>query len=62
MNRIGDQLRGDSQQALSMAGLKWRNSNQHLIDRICDHLSNGQSLDNSGLDYETLCDNSVFRD
>ncbi len=49
------QFRGDSQQAFSMASLKRRNFNQHLIDRICDHLANGQSLDKSSPDYEALC-------
>ena len=46
---------GDSQQAFSMLSLKRRNFNQHLIDRICDHLANGQSLDKSSPDYEALC-------
>jgi len=54
------QYRVDSQQAFSMASLKRRNFNQHLIDRICDHLANGQSLDKSSPDYEALCNYGVI--
>ena len=54
------QLRGDSQQVFSMASLKRRCFNQHLIDRIYDHLANGQSLDKSSPDYEALCNYGVI--
>jgi hypothetical protein len=46
---------GNGGQAFSMASLKRRAFNQHLIDRICEHLANGQSLEKSSPDYETLC-------
>ena len=38
---------GHGDQAFSMASLKRRAFNQHLVDRICEHLANGQS----GLDH-----------
>ena len=46
---------GHCDQAFSMASLKRRVFNQHLIDRICEHLANGQSLEKSSPDYEELC-------
>src|SRR5947209_3138574 len=46
---------GNGDQAFSMASLKRRVFNQHLIDRICEHLANGQSLEKSSPDYEALC-------
>ena len=46
---------GNSDQAFSMASLKRRAFNQHLVDRICEHLANGQSLEKSSPDYEALC-------
>lgn len=49
------QLTGDSQQVFSMRSIKRRNFNAHLIDRICDHLDNGLSLDKSSPEYESLC-------
>ncbi len=51
----------DSQQVFSMASLKRRNFNQHLIDLICNHLANEQSLDKSSPDYEALCNYGVIR-
>ena len=56
------QYRVDSQQSFSMASLKRRNFNQHLIDRIYDHLANGQSLDKSSPDYEALCNYGEIRE
>ena len=41
---------GHSESAFSMASLKRRAFNQHLLDRICAHLANGQSLDKSSPD------------
>jgi hypothetical protein len=46
---------GNGNQALSMASLKRRAFNQHLIDRICEHVANGQSLAKTSPDYEALC-------
>jgi hypothetical protein len=53
---------GHGDQAFSMASLKRRAFNQHLIDRICEHLANGQSLEKSSLDYETLCHYGTIAD
>jgi hypothetical protein len=52
--------RGD--QAFSMASLKRRAFNQHLVDRICKHLANGQSLEKSSPDYEALCNYGIIDD
>ena len=53
---------GHCGQAFSMARLKRRAFNQHLIDRICEHLANGQSLEKSSPDYETLCNYGIIAD
>jgi hypothetical protein len=53
---------GNGDQAFSMASLKRRAFNQHLIDRICAHLANGQSLEKSSPDYETLCHYGIIAD
>ena len=53
---------GNGDQAFSMASLKRRAFNQHLIDRICEHLANGQSLEKSSPDYETLCNYGIIAD
>jgi hypothetical protein len=45
---------------MSMASLKRRAFNQHLLDRICEHLANGQSLEKSSPDYEALCNYGVI--
>lgn len=44
----------------SMASLKRRAFNQHLIERICAHLADGQSLEKSSPDYEALCNYGVI--
>jgi len=49
------QQRGHTEQSFSMASLKRRAFNPHLIDRIGEHLANGQSLEKSSPDYEVLC-------
>ena len=49
------QQRGHTNQAFSMASLKRRAFNQHLIDRICEHLTQGHRLEKSSPDYEKLC-------
>ena len=53
---------GNGNQAFSMASLKRRAFHQHLIDRICEHLANGQSLEKSSPDYETLCNYGIIAD
>jgi hypothetical protein len=53
---------GNGDQAFSMASLKRRAFNQHLIERICEHLANGQSLDKSSPDYEALCNYGIITD
>jgi hypothetical protein len=49
------QHNGDAASALSMASLKRRTFNQHLIERISQHLAEGHSLEKSSPDYEELC-------
>jgi hypothetical protein len=56
------QQNGNRGQAFSMASLKRRAFNQHLIDRICAHLANGQSLEKSSPDYEALCNYGIIVD
>ena len=56
------QQNGNCDQAFSMASLKRRAFNQHLIDRICEHLANGQSLEKSSPDYEALCNYGIIAD
>jgi DDE superfamily endonuclease len=56
------QQNGNGDQAFSMASLKRRAFNQHLIDRICEHLANGQSLEKSSPDYEALCNYGIIAD
>jgi len=56
------QQNGDGDQAFSMASLKRRAFNQHLVDRICEHLANGQSLEKSSPDYEALCNYGIIAD
>jgi hypothetical protein len=49
------QQSGQAASSCSMASLKRRAFNQHLIDRICEHLANGHSLEKSSPEYDTLC-------
>jgi hypothetical protein len=49
------QQNGQAASSFSMASLKRRAFNQHLIDRMCEHLANGQSLEKSSPDYDALC-------
>jgi hypothetical protein len=60
--REARQQNGHCDQAFSMASLKRRAFNQHLLDRICEHLANGQSLEKSSPDYETLCNYGIMAD
>jgi hypothetical protein len=53
---------GNCGQTFSMASLKRRAFNQHLVDRICEHLANGQSLEKSSPDYEALCKYGIITD
>src|SRR5438132_11211435 len=46
---------GDAASVFSMASLKRRAFNQHLIERISQHLAQGHSLEKSSPDYEELC-------
>jgi hypothetical protein len=49
------QQHGDTTAAFSMASLKRRAFNHHLIERISQHLAEGHSLEKSSPDYEELC-------
>lgn len=53
---------GHGDQAFSMASLKRRAFNQHLVDRICEHLAKGQSLEKSTPDYEALGNYGIIAD
>ena len=46
---------GDAASGFSMASLKRRAFNQHLIERISQHLAQGHSLEKSSPAYEELC-------
>jgi hypothetical protein len=56
------QHNGNGDQAFSMASLKRRAFNQHLLDRMCEHFAHGQSLEKSSPDYETLCNYGIIAD
>ncbi len=49
------QYNRDAASGFSMASLKRRAFNQHLIERISQHLAKGHSLEKSSPDYEELC-------
>jgi DDE superfamily endonuclease len=49
------QQNGDAASVFSMASLKRRAFNQHLIERISQYLAKGHSLEKSSPDYEELC-------
>jgi DDE superfamily endonuclease len=49
------QHNGDTASGFSMASLKRRAFNQHLIERISQYLAKGHSLEKSSPDYEELC-------
>ena len=46
----------------SMASLKRRYFNQHLVDRILDHLATDGSLDKCSPAYEELCNYGIIDD
>jgi SRSO17 transposase len=54
------QQRGDTDEPMSMASLKRRAFNQHLLDRIVEHLANRQSLERFSPDYEALCSYGII--
>jgi hypothetical protein len=54
------QQRGDTDEPMSMASLKRRAFNQHLLDRMVEHLANGQSLEKFSPDYEALCSYGII--
>jgi len=54
------QQRGDTDEPMSMASLKRRAFNPHLLDRIVEHLANGQNLKKSSPDYEALCSYGII--
>jgi len=54
------QQRGDGDDPMSMASLKRRAFNQPLLDRICEHLAKGQSLEKAGPDYKDLCNYGII--
>jgi Transposase DDE domain len=56
----GRQQDPDGNHAFSMASLQRRAFNQHLLDRICEHLAHGLSLEKSSPDYEALCNYGVI--
>jgi hypothetical protein len=51
---------GEAASAFSMASLKRRAFNQHLIERIVQHLAEGHSLEKSSPDYEELCNYGII--
>jgi hypothetical protein len=51
---------GEATAAFSMASLKRRAFNQHLIERIVQHLAAGHSLEKSSPDYEELCNYGII--
>jgi DDE superfamily endonuclease len=53
---------GASALAFSMASLKRRAFNQHLIERISQHLAQGHSLEKSSPEYEELCNYGTITD
>jgi hypothetical protein len=54
------QHRRHGEPSFSLARLKRRACNQHLIDRIYEHLANGQSLEKFSSDYEAFCNYGVI--
>ena len=56
------QQSGDSPAGFSMASVKRRAFNEHLLERISEHLAQGHSLDKSSPGYEALCDYGTITD
>ena len=51
-----------SQAGFSMASVKRRAFNQHLLERISQHLAQGHSLEKSSPDYQSLCNYGTITD
>ena len=56
------QRSADSPAGFSMASVKRRAFNEHLLERISEHLAQGHSLDKSSPGYEALCDYGTITD
>ena len=56
------QQSGGSQTGFSMASVKRRAFNQHLLERISHHLAQGHSLEKSSPDYQSLCNYGTIID
>ena len=56
------QQRPDSPAGFSMASVKRRAFNEHLMERISEHLAQGHSLDKSSSAYEALCNYGTITD
>ena len=56
------QQSGNAQAGFSMASLKRRAFNQHLLERISQHLAQGRSLEKSSPDYQDLCNYGTITD
>ena len=56
------QQNGAAASAFSMASLKRRAFNQHLIERISQHLAKGHSVEKSSPAYEELCNYGTIID
>ena len=56
------QQNGDSQARFSMASVKRRAFNQHLLERISQYLAHGHSLDKSSPEYQSLCNYGTITD
>jgi len=54
------QQQGRTELSFSMASLKRRAFNQHLLDLICEHLANGQSLEKFSPVYDMLCNYGII--
>ncbi len=53
---------GASQAGFSMASVKRRAFNQHLLERISRYLPQGHSLEESSLDHQDLCNYGTITD
>ena len=56
------QQSGGAQAGFSMASLKRRAFNQHLLERISQYLAQGHSLEKSSPDYQDLCNYGTIAD
>jgi Transposase DDE domain len=54
------QQTGEAASPVSMASLKRRAFNQHLIERISQHVAEGHSLEKSSPAYEALCNYGIL--